>query len=254
MTSPENSANRAIVLYQGAPLERIDTRALVFQETHQKESRFFIPEDIVIGRYGVIGFVLVDNKPEQRWVSYTNSEWTGVHTGEPEVYLSHSQNTSHFVNTDRGFKMMRYFILPPEVAEFFERDKFLGEPLIDKCCREGTLPEEFDENRADSRYAFGYGGYTEGGIELIEAAIRASFPELTEEERARYYWGRNQYAYVSFHPWQEFKYVTQEGQSSIYAAVNNFDDVLTRFDTNKLLSPRDLRITIEDNPQIQSPA
>lgn len=249
MTAPEVNTNRAIVLYNGAPLERIDTRALVFTDGHQENPRFFIPEDIVAGRYRVIGFLIVDNKPENRWVSYTNGEWTGVEVSEPDMLFKESTNRSHFLNTSRGFKMIRYFILPPNVAEFFEQDKFLGGPLIDKCCREGTLPEEFDEEPANTNHAFGLGD----GEELTKSVVKASFPELTADEQRRYGWGSNQRAYVSFHPWQDFKFVIQEGQKSIYTAINNFDDILARFDRKRVLPERDLQVTASDIPQIQTP-
>lgn len=252
MTAPEVNTNRAIVLYNGAPLERIDTRALVFTDGHQENPRFFIPEYIVAGRYRVIGFLIVDNKPENRWISYTDSEWTDPVT-EEEMFFRGKTNRSHFLNTDRGFKMIRYFILPPNVADFFEQDKFLGGPLIDKCCREGTLPEEFDEEPARTLHAFGSIVYSKGSEEILGSVIKASFLELTTDEQRRYTWGSNQHAYVSFHPWQDFKFVIQEGQKSIYTAINNFDDILARFDRKRVLPERDLQVTASDIPQIQAP-
>lgn len=255
MAVPEINANRALVLYQGAPLEQIGTRALIFPGGQQQESRFFIPEDIVVGRYGVAGFVVVDKSPEDRWVTYTDSEWSGVGYREDEVRLRvefEGANPTHFLHTDRGFKMIRYFVLSPQVEDFFAKDRFLGEPLIDKCCREGTLPEEFDEVPAHTNHAFGNAAFRGVEEDLIDAVIRTTFPDLTEEEMEMYSHGRNQYAYVSFHPWQEFKYVIGEGQNSIYAAISNFDEVIGRFDTKQLLTPRDLRVTSADNPQIQA--
>lgn len=252
MTHPENNANRAVVLYKGSPLERVDTRSLVFPETQQQEPRFFLPEDIVVGRYRVTGFLMIDNRPEKRWVSYTNSEWIGVEVHEPDMFFKGSTNSSHFFNADRGFKMIRYFVLPPDVAKFFDQDRFLGGPMIDKCCRDETLPDEFDEELADPNYAFGSERFSTGVEEIIESAVKASFPELTPDEQKSYGWGRNQHAYVSFHPWQDFKFVIQEGQNSIFAAIKNFDDVLSRFDRNQILSEKDLQVTASDIPQIQT--
>ncbi len=235
----EPEPNRAVVLYQGLPVETIGTRALTFPEGHQKEPQFFLPEDIVVGRYGVIGFLMVDNHPEQRNLTYTNGEWTGVEIEEYAVLPG--KNNSHFLNTDRGFKMIRYFILPPNVADFFANDKFLGEPMIDKCCRESTLPEEFDEVQALTRHVFGPAGWTEGAVEIVRAVIKASLPQLDEELLQRYdEYGKSQYPYVSFHPWQEFKFVIGEGQKSIYAAMNNFDTFISRFDSSRVLEEREL--------------
>lgn len=248
MATPENDANRAVVLYQGAPLEQIGTRALIFPGGRQQESRFFLPEDIVVGRYGVIGFLVIDKTPEQRWVSYTSYDWTGVEVRDYDASWR-GGNATHFLNTDQGFKMVRYFILPPSVGDFFAKDKFLGEPLIDKCCREGTLPEEFDEEKAYPNIAFWSGDEVQEG--LIRPVIKASLPELSGDELFSYDWGKNQNSYVSFHPWQDFKYVIGEGQNSIHAAISNFDDVIGKFDTKQLLTPRDLRVTSGDNSQIQ---
>jgi len=241
-------SERSIVLYQGSPIERVDTRTLAFPEGRQGDPRYFVPEDIVVSQYGVIGFLIVDKTPEQRWYSYDNSEWTGVEVRN----IGPDQNPSHFLNTDAGFKMIRYFMLPPTVGNFFARDRFLGEPMIDKCCREGTLPDEFDEIRADTPgFAFGLkAGYLfEEHQEFVRTVAKASFPDLTDEELDHYDWGKNQYTYLSFHPWQDFKHVISRGMESLLAAMNNFDTVIERFDSKRVLTPRDL---LADNPNPHS--
>lgn len=227
-----------IIEYQGSHLEAIQTRSLVFAEGHQKESRLFIPGDIAISRYGVIGFVIIDSKPEKRWISYQDYSAIGVpHETAAPIY---NDKALHYTNTDHGFKMIRYFILPPKVGEFFAQDKFLGRPMIDKCCLDETLPEDFDESVANpSHLAFG-DIYSDGTEELLMTIARACYPQLTQDELKQYERNHNQYAYLSFHPNQDFQFATHEGQNAVYAALSNFDDFIARFDTNQTLEVRDL--------------
>ena len=160
MVNPERGSERAVIVYEGSPVEKIGTRALAFPEVHQKEPRFFLPEDIVVSRYGIIGFLIVDNHPEQRNVTYANPEWTGIKIDEYTLGLGDKKNSPHFFKTDKGFKMVRYFILPPNVGDFFAQDKYLNEAMIDKMCRQETFAEEFDEEPEKLKWVFGVGGYT----------------------------------------------------------------------------------------------
>src|SRR3989338_2966576 len=73
-----------IILYEGSPLERITTSDIVLRSDAplMKQKRFYLASDVVVGEYGVTGFVIVDNKPEDRWISYTDGDELGVRWGE----------------------------------------------------------------------------------------------------------------------------------------------------------------------------
>lgn len=123
-----NEQDREIIPYQGQALEVIRSKGLILPDSPAAK-RFFLPSGAVVGRYGVIGFVMIDSKPENRYVSYTDGDWVGVTYREEDFkWIYSDRNPSHFLNTDTGFKMIRYFALPSAVRIFFEKDKFLGIP------------------------------------------------------------------------------------------------------------------------------
>jgi len=227
--------DQAIQLYRDTGLAVIESRNLALPETPERK-RFFLPADILISKYGVIGFVLLDSRPEQRWITYTDSEFIGLSTSEESVPWESRDDRiriSHYVDTETGFKMIRYFVLPPVVSEFFKRDKFLGDPFIDKCCRDGTLPEELDEVPAEPFWAFG--NDFEGIEEFVDSIIQGACTNIQPEESQKYHWMTNRRVYVSFHAWENSRDVTIEGERSIAAALNNFDNVLERFDTKGVI-------------------
>ncbi|MFH1316686.1 MAG: hypothetical protein ABII01_04155 [Candidatus Woesearchaeota archaeon] len=241
------SEDNQIILYEGSPLERIASSDIVLRTDKplMEQKRLFLASDVVVGEYGVTGFVVVDNKPEKRWISYTEGDKTGVswdpeyHSLEFTMYgLDEPLRKAHFANTDEGFKMIRYFILPSNVSQFFRTDKFLGYPMIDKCCREGTLPEEFDEVEVNPVYAF-HGEERE----IIDRIIERISPNLQQIGESRFSWEDfGHQVYFSFHPWQTYKPVLEAGEESVVRAVRNFDQFLSRFDERKKLQRRDLEI------------
>lgn len=246
-TSPGQGS---VILYEGSPLEKIAASSIVLNNSElMKSERIFLASDVIIGEYGVTGFVLVDNKPENRWRSYTDGEWTGV-TFKPNdielpLFYSIGENSPrlvHFVDTDKGFKMIRYFVLPSHVKEFFERDRHLGSPLIEKCCEEGTLPAEFDEVKVDLGYAFN-GEQTD----LINRILERVNPRFEKIPEVMLWQNIGQHAYFSFHPWQHYKPVLQAGEEAVVRAIRNFDMILSRFDMRNTLAKRELK------PEIAQP-
>lgn len=134
--------------------------------------------------------------------------------------------------------MIRYFILPNNVKDFFRKDKFLGYPMIDKCCREDTLPEEFDETEVNPVYAF-----NGEEIETVDMIITGISPKLEQIGELRFSWEDfGHHPYFSFHPWQVYKPVVEVGEESIVKAIKNFDNFLSRFDQKRILQKRTLEI------------
>lgn len=227
--------NQAMQPYQDTSLAVIEPRSLALPETPERK-RFFLPTDVLISRYGVIGLMLLDTRPEQRWINYTDGEYIGIRTSEESVSFEERDDRvrlSHYIDTETGFKIIRYFVLPPVVSDFFKRDKFLGDPIIDKCCRDETLPEELDEIPADPTWAFGtYSGGTE---DFVDSIIQSACTNIKPEELQRYLQRTNHRTYVSFHAWENLQEVQIEGEKSLVAALNNFDNVLERFDTKDVV-------------------
>lgn len=247
--------DKEVILYQGQPLEVIRSRSLVLPDSPAAR-RFFLPSGVVVGCYGVTGFVIFDSRPEKRFVTYTDGEWIGIEYSENDkkyFQISHpGQNPTHFFDTDTGFKMIRYFALPPSVREFFSRDRFLGDPMIDKCCRQGTLPEEFDE--VPSAWNWAFCGASENEIrEVTNSVILGANPHLTKEQLEDWEHPWREVIYLSFHPWRDMEHVLTVGADSIYAAIYNFDEVIRRFDKDRKLTPRDLRLSDKQSGTLQLP-
>lgn len=246
---------REVILYQDQPLEVIRSRSLALPDS--PAARRFSPlSDVVVGRYGVTGFVIVDNRPEKRFVSYNDGDWVGLTYSEDErkhFHLSYpGQDPAHFFDTDTGFKMIRYFALPPSVREFFKLDRFLGDPFIDKCCREGTLPEEFDE--VPSAYKWAFWRANEDEIrQVTNSVVLGVNPHVTKEQLEDWNNPWREVVYLSFHPWRDLIHVLTAGVDSIYAAIHNFDEVISRFDRDRRLTPRALRLSVEQSRPLALP-
>lgn len=238
--------NQEIILHEGNLLERVVASSIIQRKDKplMQNKRLFLASDVIVGEYGVTGFLVVDNKPEDRWWSYTDGEKTGCVWSETDsLQLTAWKKTdpnrlSHYLNTSTGFKMIRYFVLPSNVKEFFDKDRYLGDPMINKCACEGTIPEYFDEERVNPSLAF-----SGGQRELVDEILEYINPRLEKIGESRFSWedfGHN--VYFSFHPWQAYKPVLQAGEESIIKAIGNFDQFLSIFDQKKALRKRILEL------------
>lgn len=244
--SGDNPGNSEIVLYRGAPLEKIASSAIVSPQNYAllQEDRLHLASDVIIGKYGVAGFVLVDNKPKKRWKSYVDPEWQGVgyHPDEPmlmhdEEFANNPFRQSHFLETDKGFMMLRYFVLPSKIKEFFDKDKYLGEPVIRKFCLEGTLPEEFDEEEAHIRNLYYHSSREAASINSIIDSINPNLKKVGD------FYSTNligHYAFISFHRWPFYMPVVKAGEEAVVRSIRNFDEGLSKFDSKSRLSRLEL--------------
>ena len=238
----------SLMLYEGSPLERIAASTIVQVNKDyvpMSQQRLYLVSDVVVGEYGVTGFVIVDHKPEDRWISYTDYDKAGVfwdpkhHALEFALYgWNDPSRIAHYANTSEGFKMIRYFVLPHNVREFFRSDAFLGDAMIDKCCREDTLPEELDETEVNPIIAFR--GEERETVDRILAAISPRLGQIGESRLSWEDFGHQ--VYFSFHLWQSYKPVLEAGKESVFRAIRNFDRFLSRFDSKAVLKKRDLEI------------
>ena len=214
-----------IVLWQGGITSLQLNQAatpLIFQP------RFFLPSNIVVGRYGVVGMLVVDSKPRQRHTSYHDTEWTGVDIEESDIWDLESYDLvrrAHFLNTDQGFSIIRAFALPSHVADLFARDRFLGDPFIEKCACDGTFDAPFDEERAATNL-----NPVDEALSLIEAVAFAGWqtagitdPKMSDWRQIR--------TWLSFHGWFAFTPAIEQGQLSLQRAIGNFDTLLQRVAT-----------------------
>jgi len=245
--SDEPQLGSQIVLYQGSPLERIAVNSFL---PHDRlvdlfHPRFFIPNEVVIGEYGVTGFVVIDSRPEKRWESYTDPDLFGVyHTLEnhcghlPSEPKKDPLRLAHYVNTDKGFKMIRYFLLPLKVHDLFRSDEDIGEGLIAKCCK-ADIPKWLDEEYA--LLVFGNYSTEEEGSRFMDSfkdSLAQKLGVIAKPNQYRY--GFRDEHYLSFHPWQFLTNVIQIGEASIVMAIGAFDSMLNKLDREGKLRKRDI--------------
>ena len=223
-----------IVLWQG-------NNALTLSSSLSREvvlqSRFFLPSEVLVSHHGIVAMVIVDNKPGRRNISYVEDEWSGVGIDLDLVKYIHEDDPirrCHFVDTEKGFSLIRAFILPSCIEKVFSRDQFLGEPFIDKCINDRTFDVEFDEERASFR-----SNPVREAVPLIKtftasAWQMACLPELdtgnVDDVHVR--------TWLSFHGWFMFPHAVAQAQLSLVKALGNFDSLLERFasDTTRYVS------------------
>ncbi len=218
--------NSELSLWQGSPLSLAIPKEIV--ATAFAQPRFFIPTNVLISQYGIVGMLIADNKPESRKVSYSESEWIGVSASEEQFHTNGDPvRKAHYANTENGASFIRAFALPANVREVFARDKFLGEPMIDKCIDDETVPEEFDELEL---------GQSERpaseACDLITAVASAGWQAagITEIGAFEKHYLR---ARISFHGWFAFQQAVDIAQTGIISALRNFDEFLGHLDPSK---------------------
>lgn len=254
-----------IVLYEGSPLERVASSALIARNVGLvKLSRFFLGSDVFGSEYGIKGFLLMDTKPEKRWLNYTDNRDTGVpiegmHGNQEELFgleweegLERTVRTAHFLHTDKGFKMVRYFILPNEVYTLFKNQPMLGEPMI-KQLTMTALEEQFDETDTDFKYAFDFASMRDKEQSRIDSSGLINLLTTIHPESAGYKWYERKVdfgewgnfghrAFISFHPWPLYETVRQTGEASIVQALNSFDRFLSGGTVRHKLPRRELPV------------
>ena len=257
------SGQSSVILYEGSPLERIAATTVLPTERQALQeflhSRFFVASDLVAGQYGVTGFLIVDTRPERRWESYTDNDLYGVTHGLdhcvhiPDEVRNDPVRISHYINTEHGFKMIRYFLLPKSVDAFFKNDRFLGEGMIKKACEQDAMPHWYDEEEGYDVFTHDAG--SEAGRKIVERVIQEITPRLQQigETNLQEFDFRHQ-RYLSFHPWQFLREALAVGEDSIVQSIGNFDRFLAAFDKRSVLRKRDIRADGVQEYRIALPA
>lgn len=250
------ASGRAIELYHGAPLERVNSRAIVIPRINER-TRYHLASDVFVSRYGVTGFLLGDQKPGQRHITYTDQEWVGTECNEDSIPWEGRDDPirrSHFLGTDTGFGMFRYFVLPPNVKDFFAQDEYLGDPMIDKYLR-GSLPKYYDELPADPIRI----REEEGMTRLIADIVNTAVPEhrLDAEYKGLSNWDQfGARSYLSFHRWEFLRDMIEEGEVSLSKGLANLDKVIDMHDRAKIVTVRlalpSTNLTVIDIPKVNT--
>jgi hypothetical protein len=191
------------------------------------QSRFFLPSDVLVSRYGIVAMLVVDTRPTYRCVSYDDSEWMGVRCPLDHLFeVTDPVRLAHFVDTEDGLSILRVLVLTPVIVDIFARDEYLGAPMIEKCACDKVFDTEFDEIRAGVLFE-----PVKSAVSLIEAVARAGWhsagiaagPQID---------GRQIKTWLSFHGWFAFTEAIDQARQAQERALNNFDTFLHRFAPN----------------------
>lgn len=175
------ATDSSVVLYEGSPLERISSSSVFPSVTHSKH---FVYKEIVMGQYGTAGFLIIDTRPDKRQLNYNGDDGYGLcgYYSEQEHGIDHPpyfvsfnpERKDHFIGTEKGFSMVRNFILPPSLVDFVNSERLIGEPIVDKAVM--TLPAEFDEVKGYGFYVFS----DAEGERLLDLVIACLKPKIAE--------------------------------------------------------------------------
>ena len=192
--------------------------------SHEAETRFFLVEQPIIGKHGVIGLLIGDRKPEQRWQCYTDPEWVGVSLGlDPEAEREKYNDPirrRRFWNTSSGFSLMRIFVLPEEAQEllwgFAERDQF------------GWPSATLDEQKAIRDWSpLGQGKATKLfklTVGQIWEEFGLSLPLSPHDNLMSLMMGHpHERVFISFHDWQHFADAVTSARQMTQGTIAAFD-------------------------------
>ena len=217
-----------VVLWKGSIAQSLVKHAA--PSSPMIQSRFFLPSQVLVGRYGVVGMLVIDSKPQHRKVTYEDGEWQGVDWRANEWELMHGDmkdydpaRLAHFVGTEQGFSIIRAFGLPSQVADVFARDSYLGEPYIAKCACDSTFDVEFDEMPAKFNWQ-----PVQDAMPLIQTVALAGWEAAGLPHDSVKEWQQFR-TWLSFHGWFAFAQAVEQGQLSVARAVHNFDSFMERF-------------------------
>ena len=246
--------NRSVELYNGVAIERVPPSALVLPRT----PRFSLATAIYVGRYGEVGMGIIDRRPEKRWTTYSDLDFIGSHYTEADIEGDSNvrERPHHYLDTDQGFKVVRFVALPEAVNAFFVHERHIGAGLINKCIMD-TLPEEFDEVEAHQAWAFDATGNSKVVKELLYAAVKLGNQTLIDNKSTdgiADYVGR--YPYVSFHKFEDEADVMNQVACSVPASLANLDSIIGLFGRTETMPPRYISLPGEDRligqPQLPS--
>lgn len=199
------------------------------------QSRFYIPGDppeIMVSQHGVIGMLVVDDRPRNRFADYDydvpyyydkNSCGEGKRArAEKLKELAHDpERCARYVDTAEGKMIARVFVLPEYVKNFFKGDKFLGDPMILKLTADGVFDDGVGLEESDDYENMG---------DLLDALIigdvaAQAWEQAGLDEPVK---GSQWQIWVSFHGNQFFDPAKSKAQEAVRRSIANFDACLNK--------------------------
>lgn len=222
-----------MVVYGGAPLERVTLDNLL-ATVPAKARDVNLASDIFTNEYGMIGFLLVDYLPGEGrgywpegwgWEAF-EKEWEG--SDGFDKGKDNLRAKCKYISFPGTLKIIRYFIMPDIIGDFFRSDRYLGEPMIEKITKEDLIPDEWWNPDDWNEHKVPWIGLNEDK--------KAQYREVIEDIEGIAKWkydpwpGENHIAYQSFHLYQDFTIIRDIAQESVVKALIKFNQFLGRFD------------------------
>lgn len=220
---------RQLLVVPGVELDQVQGGEIIKSEDP------YLASDVYQNSFGVASFALGIPHPAERPVVYEGEGTAGPYHGDGEdavdpAIRENPIKRAHFYNTDRGFAIVRTVIAPKEVDATLHEDKFLGPAVIDKCCLEGTVPSDLDEQTMqtglfepaswlalpgdrDWDHPGDINPYADRIRQRLQAATGSEYELLRE--------------YPSWHSYRVYREVLEQIIQGCQATVANFDEVLS---------------------------
>lgn len=248
------------------PLEELlqlqDEAANNTEAALERQSPLFVAGDIHFSQLGVIGFVLVDARPEDRFMDYEDTESRVYHrTYEPPDYYDRNWENPAFVSrhhkTSEGLKALRFYMLPKSVASFLKDRPRLQAAILEECLSgvDIPVPDDYYEQAMSVHNVFcspGSGYEDEQQLQLGQQKVRALGDILalldpsTDRAAFRLFDGDLSWnllpidrhspysysAYMSFHPWREQARALPVLETAVTASLELVDTTIKQFDRN----------------------
>lgn len=190
-------------------------------------SEVYLGGDIFQGEYGVVSFPLVIPYPEPRPRYFIAEEGAAGDCDdftEDELLQRFGANPdpvtlSHFLNTAKGFAVVRLIAAPKSIARRINSDRFLGQALIDKCSLEDTVPSEMHEELKLDTYSALRHKKHEKMTDFVDNVIG----NLSSSSGENFVTLRS---YPSWHNWRLYGSVMSQISDGCRQTVANFDQLL----------------------------
>ncbi len=128
----------------------------------------------------------------------------------------------YFFDATDGMAALRFFVIPEKLRKIFEKDEYLGMPMIRKICENGLVPKEFHELEVFPEERDMIGRYASSRIELAKElgdVVNFTLRPLKERIKTDYRY----FPYVTHFPTQAYSIVTTTLESAVQEAIARFD-------------------------------
>lgn len=214
-----DSSDQRVVQWPAVQLDAMQEEELAI------DHEAYLGTDVFQGMYGVTSFGVVVPRPHNRPRYYNAQEGPCGDYEEEDVDYTDPVRKAHFVNASLGFAVVRTVIAPNEVVTRLRSDRYLGEAVVDKCCLDQVLPEDFDEDHElDLTGALEHDKAE--AVDITQKRVQGEVEAVT----GRMYTAIREYP--SWHGYRMYASVMTDITEACKTTVANFDEILSMLRTD----------------------